>query len=75
MKKKLRPVIDILLDLEDIIDELCLDHGLQKGDVLSNVNTHVDVHLPDFVEEYLDGSHPVFYYGPREGIYGKRKKS
>ncbi len=75
MKKKIRPMGKILLDLELLIDEMCLGHDLQKGDVLALVESHIDIHNPESIEEYLDGSNPVYYYGPKEGIYGKRKKS
>lgn len=63
MKRKARTVGDILLDLEIILDELYVDQGLQIGDVLALVYTNSVVHYPGSIEEYEDGSNPVFYYG------------
>ena len=57
---------EILLDLEVLIDEMVDDHEVQLGDLLSLVKSHVDIHRPDAIEEYEDGSNPVDYYGPQE---------
>lgn len=75
MAKKIRRLGDILLDLELLIDEMCIDHDLQLGDVLALVKSHIDVHNPESIENYVDGGSPVYYYGPKEGLYGKRKKN
>lgn len=56
-----------LLELEEILDEMVDKHDLQWGDILSLVHSHLVIHRPDAQEEYLDGSHPIFYYGPKEG--------
>jgi hypothetical protein len=64
MAKKLRPVGDILMDLEVVLMELS-SHGLQWGDVFGLIHKYLMVHLPQDQEEYEDGSHPEFYYGPR----------
>lgn len=45
-----------------------VDHGLQWGDILNLVRGYLEVHCPGAREEYLDGSHPVFYYGPKETL-------
>lgn len=66
--KKIRPMGKILLDLETILDEICIDHDLQLGDILALIKSHIDIHLPDAVECYVDGGNPEYYYGP------KRKK-
>lgn len=63
---KLRPLGHILLDLEDVLTEMIELHELQKGDVLSLVNSYIDVHHPDCIEEYEDDTHPEFKYGPKE---------
>ena len=55
----------ILLDLELILDEMCIDHELQLGDVLSLIKSHIDIHLPDAIESYEEGGRPEFYYGPK----------
>lgn len=64
-KKSLRPMGDILLDQEKLVDEY-EDHGLQLGDVLALLLNHIHVHNKGMVEEYLDGTHPIFKYGPKK---------
>lgn len=65
-QKRIRPLGDILLELEATLDEMVDDHELQFGDVLGLVHTHLTVHRPDAQEEYLDGGRPVFFYGYRK---------
>lgn len=67
MKKKLRPLGEIMFDLEKTLEELTDSegHDLQKYEVLSLVNGWLDVHAPHALEEYEDGSHPEFFYGPK----------
>ena len=67
-KKKLRPMGEILLDLEEIIMEMCDNegHDLQWGDVLNLVRGYMEVHLPGAQEEYIEGGNPEFYYGPKK---------
>lgn len=63
---KIRPLGDILLDAEKLIDEAIDHHGLQFGDILGLIYAHLLVHRPDAREEYVaDDSHPEYYYGPR----------
>ena len=64
----MRPMGDILLDLEELINEMTDDHDLQWGDVLNLMYGYLLVHRPDAREEYTEGGHPKFYYGPEEGI-------
>lgn len=68
--KKIRPLGKILLDMEMIFEEMIDDHKLQWYDVLYLVYGWLKVHRPDAQEEYLDGTNPVFYYGPK----GEEKK-
>lgn len=64
--KKLRPMGELLLEMEELLDEMIEVHGLQWGDVLNLVHGHLEVHRPDAQEEYSeDGSNPIFFYGPR----------
>lgn len=60
---KLRCLGDILLELEPLLDEMIIDHGLQWGDVMGLVRAHLEIHLPCGKEEYEDGTSPMFYYG------------
>ena len=66
-KKKLRPLGDITLDMEPLIQEMVTGHEMQVGEVLALVHAYLMIHCPDAREEYDDGSHPVFYYGPQGG--------
>lgn len=61
---KLRPLGHILLDMESILLEMCIDHDLQWSDVLHLIYGYLEVHLPGSREEYDAGGHPEFYYGP-----------
>lgn len=63
-KKPLRTMGEILLDQEKLNIEYS-QHGLQWGDVLALIFRYMQVHLPEDQEEYMDGTHPEFYYGPR----------
>lgn len=64
MKKKVRPLGEILLDLEPLIQEMTDVHDLQWGDVLNLIYGYLEVHCPASCEEYTTGGSPVFYYGP-----------
>lgn len=63
---KLRKLGNVLLDLEPILDELAEKHELQMGDILALVMRHLEMHNPGCVEEFMDGSKPVFFYGHKE---------
>lgn len=65
-KKTIRPLGQIFLDLEVLIDEAIEDHELQWGDLIWWLFGHLRIHRPDAQEEYLDGTHPVLKYGPEE---------
>lgn len=63
---KLRPVGKVLLDMEPLLEELTDDHELQRGEILGLILSWMDIHRPDCVEKYLDGSLPNYYYGPKQ---------
>ncbi len=63
----MRPMGEILYDMEELIGEMTDDHDLQWGDILNLVYGYLEVHCPEAQEIYEDdGSGPVFYYGPEE---------
>jgi hypothetical protein len=69
MKKKVRPTGDIMLDMEKLLLEMAIDHDMQWYEILNLVHGYLQVHCPNSQETYTkDGSHPVFYYGPKEGL-------
>lgn len=62
-----RPCGAVTQDLEPLLLEL-VDHGLQHGEILNLIRGWLEIHAPGAREEYTDGGHPEFYYGPvREG--------
>jgi hypothetical protein len=66
--KKEEKIGDVLLELEVVLDKMC-DQGLQLGDILALVNSHIAVHRPDAIEVYTaDGSSPVLKYGHKDHI-------
>ena len=59
---------DVLLDLEIVLDKMC-DQGLQLGDILALVHSHIHSHRKDAVEVYTeDNSNPVMKYGHKDQI-------
>lgn len=62
---KLRPLGSITSDLEKLLEELVDEHDLQTGEILALVYAWIQIHRPGANEEYLDGSSPVFKYGPK----------
>jgi len=65
-KKKLRKLGDVLLDMEPLLDELADIHELQRGDILSLIFHQVTMHNPDCIEEFADGSRPLYFYGHKD---------
>ena len=66
MSQPQRRLGDITADLETLLEETIDDHDLQTGEILALVYNWIRVHRPSAVEEYLDGSNPVFFYGPKD---------
>lgn len=64
---------DLLSDLELVLEKIIDEHDLQHGEVLNLVHGWLMVHRPAAREEYLDGSHPILYYGSEEFLYGSNK--
>jgi hypothetical protein len=67
MAKKLRPMGAITQDMEKLLEEMTdpKGHDLQWGEVKALVDRWLEVHADHAREEYLDGTHPENYYGPR----------
>lgn len=62
---KLRPLGQVLLDAEPLIEELLIGHELQIGDLHALLDVYVQVHYPDAREVYEDGTSPALRYGPQ----------
>lgn len=66
--KSIRPLGDILLEMEPLIQEAMDSHDLQWGDMLSLIYGYLMVHYPYAEEEYEDDTRPVFWYGHRDKL-------
>jgi hypothetical protein len=65
---------DVLLDMEPLLDELVEAHGLQMNDVLALIFRQLEMHNPGCIEEFLDGTKPVFFYGHQDNKPKKERK-
>lgn len=65
-KNKIRPLGDVLLDMEVLLDEAIEQHDLQWGDVLGLVHQWLVIHHPEAQEEYTDGTNPKYFYGSKK---------
>lgn len=72
-KAKVRPLGDIMLDMEEILLTLSHDHDMQWYEVLSLVRSSLLAHCPEG-EEVVKGKSPLFFYGPKENL-SKAKKT
>lgn len=63
---KLRPLGDVTLDMERYFDEMVIKHDLQLGEILNMIRGYLEIHHPECIEKYKDGTSPVFYYGHRD---------
>ncbi len=64
-KTKLRPLGDVMLDMEPLIEEMMVGHDLQHGEVMDLVYGYLQRHYPSSREEYEDGDEIEYYYGPK----------
>lgn len=71
--KKLRPLGEIILDIEPFLLEMA-DHDLQWPEYHGLLHTYLQVHLPDQNPEYMDGSNPIYFIGPKEKMLTTIKK-
>lgn len=71
---KMRKLGAVLLDMEPLLDELAEQHDLQLGDILALVRHQLEMHNPDCIEEFLDGTKPIFFYGHQENKPKKENK-
>lgn len=71
---KLRPLGDVLLDLEPLLYELTSDHELQRGEVLALMKAWCDIHMSECIEQYQDDTEPVYYYGHKNNLLEFAKK-
>lgn len=68
-RKRIRPLGDIVSDLEELVFEMVDDHDLQRGSILAVVKDYIDVHCPGAIEQYEeDNTSPLYFYAPIETI-------
>lgn len=72
-KKKLRPLGDVTTDLEKIMWEMTLGHKLQVHEIFGIIAAWAEVHNPDAIEHYVDGTRPVLY-GHKSNEYKPKEK-
>lgn len=63
---KIRPLGDVLLDMEILLDEMAISHDMQLGEILALIRNQLLVHNPSCLEEYEDGSTPLYLYGHQD---------
>ena len=74
MKKKIRPLGDVLLDMEPLLFEIVEQHDIQRGDLLALISVWVETHFPGAIEQYeVDDSEAVWLYGHKDDV--KRRAS
>lgn len=66
--KKLRPLGQITTQLEPLLEEMTDAHELQAHEILGIIFLWLQVHRPDAIETYLDGTNPAFRYGPADPL-------
>lgn len=70
--KKLRKVGDITLAMEPLLLELAVEHELQMGEILALVKAYLEIHALDCIEQYVDGTRPIYYYGHKDYVKIRR---
>lgn len=68
MKVEPEKIGDVLCELEKVLDKMIDAHGLQHGDILSLIDSHLTSHRRDCKENCVDGTVFVYYYGSPEGL-------
>lgn len=66
-KRKVRPLGDIMFDIEDAVMELCHDHDLQWYEVFAVFKVALQKYAPAG-QEIVKGQRAQLYYGPVEGL-------
>ena len=65
-KTKSKNIGSLLLEHEKLLEQMIDLHGLQAGEVLALTYAWINIHRPECVELYEDGTSPVYFYGPRD---------
>ena len=69
-RNRLRPLGQILLDLEPLYRELMIDHELQRSDLFGLIIQYDETHglTEQVIETYMDGTKAVTYHGHKDKL-------
>lgn len=70
-KKKLRPLGNITTELEPLYFEMILEHKMQDHEIIGHFLQWRQSHIlitKESQETYGDGSHPILYFGHKDGL-------
>jgi hypothetical protein len=68
MKKKIRPLGQIMNDIEPLLLEMTENQDLEWYEVMNLIYGYLQTHCSGQEIYIEDNSHPVFYYGHRKGL-------
>lgn len=62
-----KPNLGQLTDkMEPILQAMVDDQGMQMGEILNIIRGYLEIHRPECVELYDDGTRPIFMYSHRD---------
>jgi hypothetical protein len=59
---------DLTGQMEPILQAMVDKQDMQMGEILNIIRGYLEIHRPECIEQYEDGTRPIFYYGAAEGI-------
>lgn len=62
----LRPLGQVTDDLEPLLVEMAEGHEMQVHEILGIIYMYLQVHCPDSIERYEDGTTPILSYKHRD---------
>lgn len=54
---------DVMHDVEAVVTKMIGEHDMQKGEVMALFSRYIDIHFPDAIEKFEDGTLPFEFYG------------
>jgi len=59
---------DLMHEVEALVAKFVEEHDMQRGEILALIDSYIVLHYPGAIEEYEDGSSPIYFYGPPESM-------
>ena len=59
---------DLMHEVEALVAKFVEEHDMQRGEIMALIDTYIVVHYPGAIEEYEDGSAPIYFYGPLDSM-------